>query len=58
VWRDRPWQGRYIVQPWVAIGGIDFDYGNIVTGNGTSTADWAGYPQAPFRQCLGSTGAC
>lgn len=56
---NRPATERwYIVQPWVSIGGVDFDYGNIVTGNGTSTAGWAAYPQAPFRQCLGSTGSC
>jgi hypothetical protein len=48
----------YIVQPWASIGGIDWDYGNVVTGNGTSTAGWAAYPQAPYRGCIGSTGAC
>jgi len=43
-------QRWFIVQPFASIGGIDFDDGNIVTGNGTSTAHLYGYPQAPYMQ--------
>jgi hypothetical protein len=45
-------QRWFIVQPYATMGGIDFDYGNIVTGNGTSTASWPIYPRPPYMQIL------
>ena len=45
-------QRWFIVQPYASIGGVDWDYGNIVTGNGTSTAHWYAYPQPPHMQIL------
>lgn len=50
---NRPAGQRWlIVQPWASIFGLEFELGNVVTGNGTSTAYWPIYPQTPHMQIL------
>jgi hypothetical protein len=48
----RPAAQRWlIVQPWLGWG-YEHEYGNMVTGNGTSTASWVMNPAAPHMMVL------